>query len=115
MGHSKCALLLMDCGAQYWLMNKYGKDPYILAMERGNEIIARAIQARRDEKKRLHELEFGVESDEEIYSDEDVNNDEVEQMEKEGVTGRGNDNDSVVEVPETRKKEKRGFFSRFSK
>ena len=58
--HSKCALLLMDCGAQYWLMNKYGKDPYILAMERGNEIIARAIQARRDEKKRLHELEFGL-------------------------------------------------------
>ena len=63
----------------------------------------------------MHELEFGVESDEEIYSDEDVNNDEVEQMEKEGVTGRGNDNDSVVEVPEVKKKEKRGFFSRFSK
>ena len=37
-------------------------------------------------------------------------------MEKEGVTYGGNDSNSVAEVPEAKKKkEKRSFFSRFSK
>ena len=56
--HSKCALLLIACGAKYWLMNKFGKDAYILAMERGNEVIARAIQRKIDEKKMLENTEL---------------------------------------------------------
>ena len=39
-------------------MNKFGKDAYILAMERGNEVIARAIQRKIDEKKILENAEL---------------------------------------------------------
>ena len=114
--HSKCALLLMDCGAQYWLMNKYGKDAYMLAMERGNEIIARAVQARKDEKKRLHELEFGVSSDDEVYSDEDADDDDVAQIEDQNkdstrILSEGKSD----ETNNKKKQKKKGFFSRFSK
>jgi len=38
-------------------MNKFGKSAYILAMERGNEIIARAIQKKIDQKKALEDME----------------------------------------------------------
>ena len=114
--HSKCALLLMDCGAKYWLMNKWGKDPYILAMERGNEIIARAVQKLRNEKKRLHELEFGVPSDEELYSDEDADDSEVED-ETEAVKAQALKNRELSNDNEGKKtgKKKGGLFSRFSR
>ena len=68
--HSKCALLLLACGAKYWLMNKFGKSAFILAMERGNEIIARAIQKKIDEKKALDNMrDLDADDDTDIESD----------------------------------------------